>query len=143
MTMLMCPTDCCTLSNYLAIRTTAIDLDWTVTFPTKPSTPGTISGTAKHTLLAVDTVDRVIFDTSHLKIHKIVAGKDQLKYTLAHRTEPYGSALTIHFPKKLEKDETTEVTIDYETTDSCTAVQWLIPEQTFGGKYPFMYSMHY
>jgi len=39
----------------------------------------------------------------------------------------------------LTKEETTEVTIEYETTEACTAVQWLNPEQTFGGEYPFMY----
>jgi leukotriene-A4 hydrolase len=131
-------TDCCTLSNYLAVRTTAIDVDWTITFPTKPSTPGTISGTAKHCLQAVEKVDHVVLDTSFLKIKKIFSGESQLKYTLAERKEPYGSALTIHFPKEVEKDETTEVSISYETTDQCTAVQWLNPEQTFGGKYPFM-----
>lgn len=62
-----------------------------------------------------------------------------MKYTLAQRMEPYGSALTVHFPNQLQKEETTDVTVEYETTDACTAVQWLNPEQTFGGKYPFMY----
>jgi len=124
----------------LAIRTTAIDVDWTVTFPTKPSTPGIISGIAKHSLQAIETVDHVILDTSFLKINKIFSEKEQLKYTLADRKEPYGSALTIHFPQELKKNEIAQVSIDYETTDACTAVQWLNPEQTFGGKYPFMYS---
>jgi hypothetical protein len=53
--------------------------------------------------------------------------------------EPYGSALTIYLPNQLKKDEIVEVTVQYETTDKCTAVQWLNPEQTFGGKYPFMF----
>jgi len=131
--------DCCTLSNYLSIHTTSIALDLTITFPTTPSTPGTISGTAKHALLATEPVDHVIFDTSYLKIKNIFSGGNVLKYTLAKRTEPYGSALTIQLPRKLEKEETTEVEVEYETTDQCTAVQWLNPEQTFGGKYPFMY----
>jgi leukotriene-A4 hydrolase len=46
--------------------------------------------------------------------------------------------LIVQLAKVLKKEETTEVSIEYETTDSCTAVQWLNPEQTFGGKYPFM-----
>jgi leukotriene-A4 hydrolase len=131
--------DCCTLSNYLAICTTAIDLDLTITFPTKPSTPGVIAGTATHSLIATQTTDHVIFDTSFLKIKRIFSGKNPLQYTLAKRMEPYGSALTIHFAKQLQKEERTEVSVEYETTDACTAVQWLNPEQTFGGKYPFMY----
>jgi leukotriene-A4 hydrolase len=131
--------DCCTLSNYLSIRTTSIDLNLTVTFPSTRSTPGIISGTAKHSLVAAKSIDHVVFDTSFLKINKIFSGTNPLKYTLAERKEPYGSALTVQLAKELKKEETTEVSIEYETTDACTAVQWLNPEQTFGGKYPFMY----
>ena len=131
--------DVCTLSNYRAIRTTNIDLDLTITFPTTPSTPGTIAGTAKHSLLATETIDHVVFDTSFLKITNVTSPKGALKYTLGDRKEPYGSALTIHFSNQLKEKETTEVSVEYETTDACTAVQWLNPEQTFGGKYPFMF----
>jgi len=131
--------DVCTLSNYRAIRTTNIDLDLTITFPTTPSTPGTIAGTAKHSLLATKTIDHVVFDTSFLKITNVTSPKGALKYTLGDRKEPYGSALTIHFSNQLKEKETTEVSVEYETTDACTAVQWLNPEQTFGGKYPFMF----
>ena len=88
--------------------------------------------------MAADSVDHVVFDTSFLKINKIVSGTSLLKYTLAERKEPYGSALIVQLAKVLKKEETTEVSIEYETTDSCTAVQWLNPEQTFGGKHPFM-----
>lgn len=130
--------DCCTFSNYLTIQTTSIELDLTITFPTKPSAPGIISGTATHTLVAKEPIDHVIFDTSHLKINRIVAGTSPLRYMLAHRKEPYGSALTVHLERELQKDETIEVSIEYQTTEGCTAVQWLEPEQTFGGKYPFM-----
>jgi leukotriene-A4 hydrolase len=133
--------DCCTLSNYLSIRTTSIHLDLTITFPSVPSVQGIISGIAKHSLVADKPVDHVIFDTSFLKINKIFSGTNPLQYTLAKRKEPYGSALTIQLPKELQKDETTEVSVEYETTESCTAVQWLTAEQTFGGKYPFMYTL--
>jgi leukotriene-A4 hydrolase len=84
-------------------------------------------------------VDHVTFDTSFLKIKTIVSGQSALKYTLSSRQEPYGSALTIKLANKLKKEDTTEVVVEYETTDACTALQWLNPEQTFGGKYPFMY----
>jgi leukotriene-A4 hydrolase len=131
--------DCCTLSNYHAIRTTHIDLAWIVLFPSTPSTPGTIAGTATHALVAEQPVDHVTFDTSFLSIKGAFSGNKALEYTHAERTEPYGSALTVQLPRKLGRDETTEVSIEYETTDQCTAVQWLNPEQTFGGKHPFLY----
>ena len=138
MTDLVSP-DCCTLSNYFSIKTTSIDLDLTIAFPSTPSKPGIISGTAKHSFVAQEPIDHVILDTSFLKINKIFSGSTSLDYTLAKRKEPYGSALTIQLPKQLDKEETTEFSIEYETTDFCTAVQWLNPEQTFGRKYPFMY----
>ena len=62
-----------------------------------------------------------------------------LEFTHANRREPYGSALTIQLPRKLDKNETTQVSIEYETTEQCTAIQWLNPRQTFGGKHPFLY----
>jgi leukotriene-A4 hydrolase len=129
----------CTLSNYLAIRTTNIDLDLSITFPATASTPGTIAGTAKHSLVAIEPIDRVVFDTSFIHIKNVTSPEGPLKYALADRKEPYGSALTIQFPKQLKKGETADVSVEYATTDACTAVQWLNPEQTFGGKYPFMF----
>jgi leukotriene-A4 hydrolase len=124
----------------LAIRSTLIELDLAISFPTTRSALGRISGIVKHSLVAMETVDHVVFDTSFLKIHNIFSGNTALKYFVRDRKEPYGSALTIHLPMKLLKDEIAEVSIQYETTDQCTAIQWLAPEQTFGGKYPFMYS---
>ncbi|KAH0838779.1 hypothetical protein J3R83DRAFT_7155 [Lanmaoa asiatica] len=57
-----------TQSNYDAIATTDVDLDWRVDFDTQ-----TISGSAVHrlTVLAKDGVDRVIFDTSGLEVERI------------------------------------------------------------------------
>jgi len=92
-----------------------------------------------HSLVADEPVDHVIFDTSFLAIKKAFFGSNALEYTHAKRTEPYGSALTIQLPKKLDKGETAQVSIEYETTEQCTAIQWLNPEQTFGGKHPFLY----
>src|SRR5271156_920212 len=119
-------TDCCTLSNYTAIRTSLIYLEWTIHFPSKPSTPGIISGKAVHTLVAQEPVDHVIFDTSFLDIKRVVNvdGSDDLKYTLADRLEPYGSALRVELTKKLKKGDYAEVSIEYATTEKCTAVQW-------------------
>ena len=96
-----------------------------------------------HTLVAKEPVDHVVFDTSFLDIKRVVNvdGSKELKYTLADRFEPYGSALTVELPKELKKGEYAEVSIEYATTEKCTAVQWLNPEQTFGGKHPFMYHL--
>jgi hypothetical protein len=46
--------------------------------------------------------------------------------------------IPIQLPKNMQVAERIDVSIEYETTDKCTAVQQLNPEQTFGGKYSFM-----
>ena len=88
--------------------------------------------------MAEEPVDHVVFDTSFLAIKRTFSGSTTLEFSLAKRSEPYGSALTIQLPEALDKEETTEVSVEYETTEQCTAIQWLNPEQTVGRKLPFL-----
>lgn len=41
---------------------------------------------------------------------------------------------------KLSPNETTEIQIDYETTEKCTAIQWLEPSQTAGKVHPYLFT---
>lgn len=47
----------------------------------------------------------------------------------------FGSRLRLDLPKRTE-----EITIDFETTDGSTALDWLAPEQTAGRRLPYLYS---
>ncbi|KAL9001529.1 MAG: hypothetical protein Q9169_000104 [Polycauliona sp. 2 TL-2023] len=90
-----------------------------------------------------DSETRDIFlDTSFLLI-KNVSLNDNTNlagWQLLPRFEPYGSALQISLKKEAEEGQIFEVDIRIETTDRCTALQWLTPAQTSNKKHPYMFS---
>jgi leukotriene-A4 hydrolase len=51
-----------------------------------------------------------------------------------------GQKLSIELPKAFPVHSTVTVSIDYETTQGCTALQWLPPTQTAGKVYPYLFS---
>lgn len=64
--------DLATFSNYLAIRTTHIDLKWQIDWKKE-----VIHGSAALTMEAVEDVKEIILDVSYLDLQKIqVDGKD-------------------------------------------------------------------
>ncbi|GAA5993250.1 hypothetical protein JCM10908_004532 [Rhodotorula pacifica] len=134
------PVDQATQSNYLDIESTDLQLDWTVDWSQR-----IVRGTATHTLKArKDGVDKVVLDTSYLAIKKCYLDShktDDLSFTLPAKRHPVlGSALTISLPSPLARNDEVTISIDYSTTDECTALGWLNSEQTDSKKYPFMYS---
>src|SRR5690606_36391360 len=54
--------------------------------------------------------------------------------------EVLGQALKIAIPDGQQEDEELQVEIHYKTDPTATALQWLPPELTAGGKYPYMFS---
>lgn len=54
--------------------------------------------------------------------------------------EPYGSALKISLSQRIDLGQAVEVDITLETTDKCSALQWLTPTQTSNKKFPYMFS---
>lgn len=138
----MARSDPASQSNYLSVRTTHLELDWSVDW-----TRRLISGSITHTLRAAhDDVKEVIFDSSYLSIEKCLdasssqTSSDSLDYKLSDRHPVLGNALHVRFAKPLSKDEVAKVKIVYTTTDKCTALGWLEANQTASGNYPFLYS---
>ncbi|GAA5967502.1 hypothetical protein JCM3765_004689 [Sporobolomyces pararoseus] len=130
--------DPATQSNYNDIRTNHLHLDWTVDF-----SQSFIRGSVVHSLVALkDKVNQVVFDSSFISIKKItlVEGDKELKWHLPKRNKAMGSALKVELGKELNKGDKVDVKIEYSTTDECTALGWLTPEQTDSGKYAFLYS---
>lgn len=125
-------------SNYLSVRTTHLDLDWSVDWDTR-----IISGSITHTVQAAhENVEEVIFDSSYLSIKSCtdVSTGSELKYTLDERHPVLGNALHVYFAQALKKGENTQIKIEYATTEKCTALGWLEADQTASGNYPFLYS---
>ena len=81
-------------------------------------------------------VGRLDLDTRDLTIERISdASGRALDHTL-HPAEPYlGQRLEIRIP-----EPTTTIRIAYRTSPEASALQWLAPAQTKGGKQPFLFS---
>lgn len=82
----------------------------------------------------------IILDSSHVAVSSVKINSTESKWTVKDRTEPLGSPVHIAVPEGVAKGEVVKVDIEVATTDACTALQWLTPEQTSGKKAPFMFS---
>jgi len=129
------PRDIHSYSNPRQVRVSHVDLDLDVSFETK-SLRGAATLTVernpdhKNALLIVDSRDLVI--------DGVEAGSGALaavKYEIGERDPILGSPLTIQLPP-----DATRVRIRYATSPRASALQWLEPAQTAGGKHPFLYT---
>ncbi|KAL8783944.1 MAG: hypothetical protein Q9213_004274 [Squamulea squamosa] len=137
-TTINAPRDPNTLSNYNNFLTTHTTAHFKIDFE-----KNRLEGNVILKLISIsdsETKD-VLLDTSYLDI-KNVSLKDQTlsNWQLLPRFEPYGSALKISLEKEARKDEIFEINIQVQTTDKCTALQWLTPTQTSNKKHPYMFS---
>ncbi|KAL8657052.1 MAG: hypothetical protein Q9226_002293 [Calogaya cf. arnoldii] len=132
------PRDPNTLSNYNNFLTRHISANFEIDFDRRR-----LDGNVTLTLISVsdsETKD-ILLDTSYLNV-KNVSVKDHVvsNWQLLSRFEPYGSALKISFNKEAPKGQSLEIDIQVQTTDKCTALQWLTPAQTSNKKHPYMFS---
>ena len=133
------PRDPNTLSNYNNFLTQHTVVNFEVDFNKR-----TLNGKVILTLISIsdsETKD-ILLDTSHLdvKIVSLKANSLLSNWQLLPRFEPYGSALKISLEKEAEKGQSFEIDIQVQTTDKCTALQWLTPAQTSNKKQPYVFS---
>jgi aminopeptidase N len=112
------------------VRVTHAALDLTLDFDKKVA-----AGTVELTLLREDRTAPLIVDTNELAIEAVSAGSTNLAWQLGEPNAQLGRPLTIQLR---EGDE--RVRIRYRTTNKAEAMQWLAPEQTAGGKRPFLFT---
>ncbi|KAG0172804.1 Leukotriene A-4 hydrolase [Apophysomyces sp. BC1034] len=125
------------LANLSEVKTTHLHLAWTIDFEQKK-----IAG---HVLLDLTTlvpnVDKVVLDTSYLDLKSVSLNGELLDFHVAERHPSLGSALTVKLLQPIASAGTTfQLKVDYSTTEKCTAVQFLEPEQTVGKKQPYLFS---
>ncbi len=111
-------------------QTSSLDLKARIDFATR-----TLEGEASLTFLSAGE-GPLDLDTRELEIREVVdlAGAP-LPYTL-HPSEPVlGSRLSISLPRG-----SAGVRVRYRTSPQASALQWLEPAQTQGGKQPFLFS---
>ncbi|MCH7806301.1 MAG: M1 family metallopeptidase [Proteobacteria bacterium] len=129
------PEDIFSYANFDQVTVRHIDLDLEVLFEEKA-----LEGSAELTLDMVDgEASRLVLDSRDLTIYAVEALAAGLwretPFTLGQRDPLLGQSLTIDLP-----EETSKVRIFYRTSPEASGLMWLSPEQTAGGKYPFMFS---
>lgn len=128
--------DYSTLSNYQHFTVKHTALDMAISFD-----ESRVSGSVKYNL-SQNTLGQdqkapatVQLDTSHLTVKEVLINGKSVDYKISERVEPLGSRLTIEPAAALAKEFDLE--LSFETTDKCTALQWLTAKQTSGKPYMF------
>ena len=120
-----------TLSNYKDLPIVNTHLELSVNFQERK-----LKGSVTHEFEANRKVNLLKLDTKYLKIDSIQDGNgNTLEYSLGEFDELLGSPLSINLNPK-----SNSVVIFYETTKKSEALDWLVPNQTAGKMYPFMYT---
>ena len=124
-------TDTHTLSNYQDLPIVNTHLELSLNFQERK-----LKGSVTHEFEANRKVNLLKLDTKYLKIDSIQDGNgNTLEYSLGEFDELLGSPLSINLNPK-----SNSVVIFYETTKKSEALDWLVPNQTAGKMYPFMYT---
>uniref|UniRef100_A0A8B9GUY3 Leukotriene A-4 hydrolase n=1 Tax=Astyanax mexicanus TaxID=7994 RepID=A0A8B9GUY3_ASTMX len=82
----------------------------------------------------------ITLDTKDLKIFKVSANGQAAKFELGAQHGFKGSPLEITLPFELSRGQHVIVEVEYETSPSASALQWLSPAQTAGKKHPYLFS---
>ncbi|EEH40145.1 leukotriene A-4 hydrolase [Paracoccidioides lutzii Pb01] len=126
-----------TLSNYNVFRTTRTTVNFDILFDKQQ-----LTGNVIHQLKSLSNAEcrEIILDSSFLNIREVKVDGKLNEWELLPRQEPYGSALKAPLAEGVAFGKTIDIDISVETTEKCTALQWLTPAQTSTGKYPYMFT---
>lgn len=106
-----------------------VDFELEVDFQTR-----TLSGTGTYTLEA-PVAGSLFLDTRDIHIERVFAGQEDLAWSFDQEDRVKGKRLHIQNPQALSK-----IGITFRTSKEATALGWLDPPQTAGGKHPFLLS---
>ncbi|QPG75339.1 hypothetical protein FOA43_002692 [Brettanomyces nanus] len=122
-----------TNSNYGHFKVNHSTLDLVVDFHKKR-----LIGSVTHEIETLKPAKEIILDSSFLDVKKVTVNDKDTSFQVKQRKEPLGSPFVIYY--KSNANDSFTLKIYYETTEKCTALQWLEPEQTDGGKLPYLFS---
>src|SRR5688572_4946253 len=95
-----------------------------------------LRGTARLAIERGQNPDSIVLDVRDLTIRSIKdAGGNALGYKVGASQKLLGAPLAIALPAQGDA-----IVIEYETSPGAAAVQWLTPQQTSGGKLPFVFT---
>jgi len=130
-----------TFSNYEQFTTRHMALDLDVDFEAEE-----LRGSVTLFMSRLDpAAHEVILDTRDVHIGAVRVsesgqGQQEATFSIGERHALLGQPLVITLPEGFEPAGEFELTIDYRTDPSATALQWLPPELTSGGEYPLLFS---
>ncbi|TQS33250.1 hypothetical protein Golomagni_06411, partial [Golovinomyces magnicellulatus] len=126
-----------TLSNYESWRTKHTTVDFKLDFDNKRLQGSVILQLESQT----DKESKeVILDSRFVKVNAVNVNSTESKWELKTHSDPFGSPLHVSVPEGAAKGDVIDLKIDLETTDKCTALQWLTPAQTSNKLHPYMFS---
>ncbi|KOS20126.1 Leukotriene A-4 hydrolase -like protein [Escovopsis weberi] len=129
--------DPCTNANYTAWRTKHTSVDFKIDFEARRLKGSVILQLESQTDRASN---EITLDTRHVDVSLVRINSAESQWSLDAHSEPYGAPLRVTVPEGAAKGELVSLAIDLETTDKCTALQWLTPAQTSSKKHPYMFS---
>lgn len=106
-----------------------IDFDFEVDFETQ-----TLRGIGHYTLEA-PAAGSLFFDTRGIFIERVSSGNTELEWEIDEQDRVRGERLHIKNSRAVSS-----LSIVFRTSPQATALGWLAPSQTAGGKYPFLLS---
>jgi len=128
--------DPCSFTNSDVFRTKSIHFEWDIDFDKKQ-----IAGVVSLSCDIAKSTTEVILDTRELSVQSVSVGGQNCAFKIGDRgskCEALGKPLIITFANALEGAVT--IDIRYNTTEKCSALQWLTKEQTCGGNHPYLFS---
>ncbi len=92
-----------------------------------------------------ESAGEIVLDTRDIAIESVVffgahESTEVAAFEMGETDDVKGTPLIITVPENIDIDSEVVVRIDYETSPNASALQWLPPELTAGGKYPMMFS---
>jgi hypothetical protein len=130
-----------TFSNSDHFRSTHLELDLEVDFELRE-----LRGHVIHHLERLDPGARsIVMDSRGLDIQRVSiarpgSGPLVLDFDLERHDPVLGEALSIELPAGAAEGPEFQLRIDYRTGPGASAIMWLGPELTVGGRHPFMFT---
>jgi len=130
-----------TFANTEAFVTRHIALDLDVDFERQ-----VLRGNVVLNMIVLDaSADQIILDTRDIDVDSVVfflAGGDTevASFEMGDVDAVLGTPLSISIPASVDTSSELALKVDYKTSPKASALQWLPPELTAGGKHPMMFS---
>ena len=130
-----------TFANTEQFVTRHIALDLDVDFEEE-----VLRGSVVLNMIVLDSsADQIILDTRDIDIESVAfllanGGSEAASFEMGDVDAVLGAPLRIAVPASIDTSGEIAVRVNYETSPNASALQWLPPELTTGGKHPMMFS---